>query len=198
MTMDDDEQSPRPVTTAPSRYRSDVADLSDPELVSRIGQGSYAALAEVYGRHGGPAHSLAARLHGTCADDIVQDIFLRLWQHPDLFDAERGSVRSFLMMQVRSRSVDLLRSSGSRRARETATWVEHTGPAAEDGALARLAGERSWSLLSRLDEGQRNAIALDAEVVRAQVLGCVACTEEQVVEVNTGPADPGQCIWCNP
>lgn len=129
-------------------------------MVTQIGRRSHAALAEVYNRHGGPTHSLAARLCRTDANDIVQDIFLRLWHQPGRFDANRGSLRSFLMMQIRSRSIDLLRSSGSRRARKTAAWVEHTGPSAEEGALARLAGERSWSLLSRLNGGQRSAIAL--------------------------------------
>ncbi len=38
----------------------------------------------------------------------------------------------------------------------------------------------------------------DAEVVRARVLGCVTCREESVEQMTTGPADPGQCSWCNP
>lgn len=158
--MDDGDPSLRAETTAPARHRGDVANLTDAELVEQIGRRSHAALAEVYNRHGGPTYSLAARLAAADADDIVQDIFLRLWHQPGHFDANRGSLRSFLTMQIRSRAIDLLCSSGSRRARETATWAEHACPSAEHEALDRLHDERSWSLLLRLNEGQRSAIAL--------------------------------------
>ncbi|MEO6628727.1 MAG: sigma-70 family RNA polymerase sigma factor [Aquihabitans sp.] len=158
--MSDDELHLRVEMTTTARDRADAVVLADPELVEALSRGSHVALAELYSRHGGSTHRLAARLCGTEADDVVQDVFLGLWRHPDRFDATRGSFRSFLLMQIRSRAVDGLRSSGSRRTRETAIWAEQTGPAAEDGALARLAGERCWSLLTPLNEGQRSAIAL--------------------------------------
>ncbi len=158
--MNDDDLSLRTETTAPAPHQGDVANLTDPELVTHISRQSHAALAEVYNRYGGPTHGLAAQLCGTDADDIVQDTFLLLWHRPDRFDASRGSLRSFLMKQIRCRAFDPLHGSGSRRASKTAIRAEHSGLGAEDGALARLAGERSWSLLSRLNKGQRSAIAL--------------------------------------
>lgn len=158
--MHDNEPSRRAEGFTPPRHRSDVATLTDPELVAQIMHGSHDAFAEVYNRHGRPAHSLATLLGGDDAEDIVQDIFLRLWHQPGHFDASRGPLRSFLMMQIRSRKIDLLRSGGSRRARETTTSVEQTCRSAEDGALARLANEQSWSLLLRLGERQRSAIGL--------------------------------------
>lgn len=158
--MNDGKPSLRTETTAIARHRADVADLTDQELVTRIRRRSHAAFAEVYSRHGGPTHSLAARLCETDADDIVQHVFLWLWRHPERFDPSRGSLRSFLMMQVRSRAIDELRANGSRRAREAACQAERASPTAEDTALAHLTGEQAWSRLSRLNRGQRNAIAL--------------------------------------
>src|SRR3546814_13209854 len=52
------------------------------------------------------------------AEEIVQEVFLRLWDHPDRYDAERGSLRSFLLATCHGRSVDLVRSESARRARE--------------------------------------------------------------------------------
>jgi RNA polymerase sigma-70 factor (ECF subfamily) len=52
------------------------------------------------------------------AEEIVQEVFLRLWNQPDKFDPERASLRSFLLAQCHGRSVDLLRSETSRRGRE--------------------------------------------------------------------------------
>jgi RNA polymerase sigma-70 factor (ECF subfamily) len=157
--MDDDKPSLRAETTAPGGDRGDVARLTDPELVELIARQSHAALAEVYNRHGGTSHSLAARLCEPHADDMVQHVFLRLWHQPHHFDVHRGSLRSFLMMQIRRRSTDLRCTSGSHQEGETGTGVERLAPA-DDVALAHLVGERCWLLLSRLDEGQRSAIAL--------------------------------------
>ncbi|CAN5239665.1 N/A [soil metagenome] len=45
-------------------------------------------------------------------------MFLRLWREPQAFDAHRGSLRSFLLVMARFRSIDLLRSNNARRGRE--------------------------------------------------------------------------------
>ena len=100
--------------------RHDVTNLSDSALVIAIGRYRDDALAEVYRRHAGAVFGLARRLLGatTAAEEITQEIFLRLWNAPERFDVERGTLRSFLLAQTHSRSVDLLRSDGARRLRE--------------------------------------------------------------------------------
>ena len=52
------------------------------------------------------------------AEEIVQEVFLRLWHAPDRFDAERGTMRAYLLAQAHGRSVDRLRADASRRRRE--------------------------------------------------------------------------------
>jgi len=78
------------------------------------------ALAEVYRRHGGAVFGLAKRVlqNATEAEDITQEVFLRLWNQPDRFDSARGSLRSFLLAQAHGRAVDAVRSLSSRRLRE--------------------------------------------------------------------------------
>ena len=98
----------------------DLADASDAQLVTQIGRFSEAALAEVYRRHGGPVYGLARKILNNAAeaDDVTQDVFVRLWHHPDRFDAARGSLRAYLLNDTHGRAVDLVRSSNARRARE--------------------------------------------------------------------------------
>jgi RNA polymerase sigma-70 factor (ECF subfamily) len=78
------------------------------------------ALAEVYRRNAGPVFGLARRVLGDAAiaEEAVQEVFLRLWHDPGRFDPERGSLRTFLLAQVHSRAVDMLRSDTARRQRE--------------------------------------------------------------------------------
>ncbi len=98
----------------------DFENSSDAQLVTAIARFSEVALAEVYRRHGGAVFGLAKRVMGnaTEAEDVTQEVFLRLWNQPDRFDAARGSLRSFLLAQSHGRAVDAIRSSNSRRQRE--------------------------------------------------------------------------------
>jgi RNA polymerase sigma-70 factor (ECF subfamily) len=95
-------------------------DTSDAALVVAIGRWHDDALAEVYRRHGGAVFGLARRVLGDPgrAEEIVQEVFVRLWNEPERFDPERGSLRSFLLAQTHGRAVDLLRSDTARRSRE--------------------------------------------------------------------------------
>ena len=96
-------------------------EVSDAQLVTSIARYSEVALAEAYHRHGGAVFGLAKRVlqNPTEAEDVTQEVFLRLWNQPDRFDPDRGSLRSFLLAQAHGRAVDAVRSSSSRRARES-------------------------------------------------------------------------------
>jgi RNA polymerase sigma-70 factor (ECF subfamily) len=97
-----------------------IDEVSDAQLVTSIARYSEVALAEAYRRHGGAVFGLAKRVlaNPTDAEDVTQEVFLRLWNQPDRFDPARGSLRSFLLAQAHGRAVDAVRSSSSRRARE--------------------------------------------------------------------------------
>src|SRR5271166_4480601 len=97
-----------------------IDELSDAQLVTAIARYSEVALAEAFRRHGGAVFGLAKRVLGnpTEAEDVTQEVFLRLWNQPDRFDPERGSLRSFLLAQAHGRAVDAVRSSSSRQRRE--------------------------------------------------------------------------------
>jgi RNA polymerase sigma-70 factor (ECF subfamily) len=99
---------------------SDLRHAGDTALVVAIGRWREDALAESYRRHGGAVYSLARRVLGddSRAEEVTQEVFLRLWQRPERFDPDRGSLRSFLLTAAHGRAVDQLRSEGSQRRRE--------------------------------------------------------------------------------
>ena len=97
--------------------RDDFAAVSDATLVVAIGRYRQDALAEAYRRHAGAVYGLARRLlfETSLAEEVVQEVFIRLWNNPDRFDSDRGTLRSYLLAQTHGRSVDLLRSESARR-----------------------------------------------------------------------------------
>jgi len=141
-----------------------LSEMSDGALAVAIGRFQQDALAEAYRRHAGAVFGLARRLltdHAR-AEEIVQEVFVRLWNEPDRFDPERGTMRSFLLANAHGRAVDLLRSEASRRRREEREAAE-TADAGYD--IARevwdlaLAGHVR-DAMETLQEGERSAIEL--------------------------------------
>ena len=99
---------------------SPYARTDDVGLVIAIARYNADAFAEAYRRHAGAVFGLAHRLlwERAQAEEMVQEIFLRLWEQPERFDQARGSLRSFLLMDAHARCVDRIRSDTRRKERE--------------------------------------------------------------------------------
>jgi RNA polymerase sigma-70 factor (ECF subfamily) len=134
-----------------------TSDLRDPQ-----------AFRSAFNDHHRAVYTAAYRILGdpVQAQDVVQDVFLRLWRRPGSFDASRGDLGTYLRLMGRSRALDLWRESQVRgRAAERLKVAggteeprveEHPAVLAErdqDSAELREA-------LGKLPEAQREAIVL--------------------------------------
>jgi RNA polymerase sigma-70 factor (ECF subfamily) len=65
--------------------------------------------------------SVALRMLGSraAAEDLVHDVFLEAWRASSSFDPRRGTLRTWLMVRLRSRALDRLRSVGLTRRVDT-------------------------------------------------------------------------------
>jgi RNA polymerase sigma-70 factor, ECF subfamily len=92
----------------------------DAELVRRLAAGERDALRAIYDGHAGAVLGLGRQVLGDPerAQEVAQTVFLRLWEKPEAYDADRGALRTYLLTMTHGRCLDLLRSDGARRRRE--------------------------------------------------------------------------------
>ncbi len=144
--------------------KTDWSQASDAALVVAICRWREDALAEAYRRHGGAVYALARRVvrESGLAEEVVQEVFVRLWTNPDRFDPDRGSLRSWLLAQAHGRSIDRLRSDSSRRLREErdAQRTAAAGYDVEREAWDLAVADRVKDVMADLPDGERRAIEL--------------------------------------
>ena len=111
------------------------------EQLVEIANGSHSALAQCYRAHGGRVFALARRILGDDrqAESVVEAVFLSLWDHPERFDAGRGSLAFQLLADGRNRSLELLRSGDGARRRPRRDPVPSDPLAPEERQVIELA-----------------------------------------------------------
>jgi RNA polymerase sigma-70 factor, ECF subfamily len=143
-----------------------LGGLTDVQLAEHLAAGEVHALELLYDRYGGLAYSVSIRVLGDPgkAEDVVQDVFLKLWTNADRFDPARGSLRTWLLTAVRNRSIDYLRGRGAheRFEKEIPEGVVAAGPGSDPWREVSLAMEREVvrQAVESLPSEQKQAVEL--------------------------------------
>jgi RNA polymerase sigma-70 factor (ECF subfamily) len=89
-------------------------DVSDAELLARVGQRDQAAFEVLYQRYVRPVFGLALRRLGDRghAEDAVQEAFAAVWRSASTYRPERGAAGGWLYTVARNAIVDRLRRGG--------------------------------------------------------------------------------------
>jgi RNA polymerase sigma-70 factor (ECF subfamily) len=137
-------------------------------MTSKIDLRDPAGFEQAYDDHSRGVYAAAFRVlgNGAQAEDVVQDVFLKLWRRPHAFDVSRGELGSYLRMMARSRALDLWREAqAAGRATDRMKlvvadeeWRVDERPAAM--AERREEGEIVRAALGRLPLRQREALVL--------------------------------------
>jgi RNA polymerase sigma-70 factor (ECF subfamily) len=89
-------------------------------LAARLAAGDDRALAEAFDEFGPAVHAVARQIlrDPAAAQDVVQEVFVDLWCHPQRYDETLGTLRTYLTLVARHRAQDVVRSELRRSARE--------------------------------------------------------------------------------
>jgi RNA polymerase sigma-70 factor (ECF subfamily) len=112
-----------------------LVDRADADLWAALGRGEMGALAAIYDRYASLVYGIAlkATQNTQDAEDLTQTIFLRLTDSG--YDPRRGSLKTFLAILTRSRSMDLVRS---RQRRERHLQAVHWPAATTDPPMEAI------------------------------------------------------------
>jgi RNA polymerase sigma-70 factor (ECF subfamily) len=152
--------------------------VADEDLVRRLVEGDQDALPCLHKRYGRFLTRLAARqLDVASAEEIVQDVFVAIWQRAHSFDPRRGSFRAWVFQIIRHRIINELRRRRSRPRLEsdpegvTVAALVDAAPAVLEQVASRERHAAVRGALQVLPESQREAVALAflADLTHAEV-----------------------------
>lgn len=154
--------------------------------------GAEAALEHIYRHHGGAVLSFVARCTGddSVAEQVVVEVFVHLWRHPQSFDTSAGSIRSHLLNDAHWRCMGLVGLEQSQptqivHEQPADNWddADHRGP---DGTADTARGpDGGWDRLS-LDERVAIGLVRLGEMTSTEVAEFLDVDEDTVHSWLTG------------
>jgi len=129
--------------------------LEDEELMQRLFYRDLQAFRALYSRYGNLVYSASLRIvrDAQIAEDMAQEIFLRIWRKPESYEPRRGRFVTWLTSVTRNRAVDEVRRRARRSRHELPPADEERDlpdPAGNDPALAAEAADQRRRILAAL------------------------------------------------
>lgn len=142
----------------------ETARADDAALAAAIADGHHASLRTAYDLYASRVMGVAMGIlkNKELAEDVTQEVFVRLWNNPHRFNAGRGSLKAYLQVDARGRSIDLIRSLRAAAQRDQADYYKSSNQAVgtEDMAMTSLTSATVREAILGLPEDQRAPIAL--------------------------------------
>jgi RNA polymerase sigma-70 factor, ECF subfamily len=154
--------------TEPAQPVGDDQGREQARLLAAMARGDKNALAVLYDSLARPLYSLAVRIVNDAAEaqDVVQDVFLQIWQKAGTYDTSRGSVFGWAATLTRNRAIDRVRMRKRRGEllAESAPDLQPAPPGGDQDSAASLwLQEKAGAVraaLTQLAPEQRTAIEL--------------------------------------
>jgi RNA polymerase sigma-70 factor (ECF subfamily) len=137
-------------------------------LLRRVAQGDQQGFAELYDRFSGVLFSTALRVlnNQEAAEDVLQDVFLQIWEKAPLYDPSRGKPMTWAVTMTRNKAIDRLRSTVRRHRlqddvqREAETFEQFDDRSSFEAAASGDTSKLVREAIQKLSKDQREAIEL--------------------------------------
>jgi RNA polymerase sigma-70 factor (ECF subfamily) len=142
--------------------------FDDEMLIRLVVRAQADALHELYDRYSRLVFSLAFNMIGdrATAEEITLDVFTKVWEKAETYQAEQAKVSTWLIRITRHHSIDVLRRQGARLEERQLDWAE-VSPAIqldtnnpEEAIELSMRQEQVRRALAQLPIDQKQALAL--------------------------------------
>jgi RNA polymerase sigma-70 factor, ECF subfamily len=138
------------------------------ELLRRVGAGDLRGFEELYRRFGGMLFATIIRIlnQQEAAEDVLQEVFLQIWEKAPLYDPARGKPLTWVVTLARNKAIDRLRSTQrshrlhSEVEREAQGFDSSEEKSSADVLEAVEKGKLVRAAMAKLSKDQREAISL--------------------------------------
>ncbi|MDB6117185.1 MAG: sigma70-ECF: polymerase sigma factor, sigma-70 family [Verrucomicrobiaceae bacterium] len=145
--------------------------LQDEAILSQIANtGSSRALEDLYKRHHRMLRSVALRIvhDEAAADDVLQDVFIQIWNQANTYSPEKGQVLGWLIILTRRRALDRVRQRSAYQRATDRFEMEHErrflesedNCTVETDVCSNDLRSLMVSLMSHLPEAQQEVVKL--------------------------------------
>lgn len=106
-------------------------------LVDQIRAGNRQALAELYDAYAGMVYGVVLKMirNEELAQEIVQDVFLKVWKNIDSYDPSRARISTWMINIARNRTIDEIRSKNYRNHQENQSIDDSVYEGATGGSV---------------------------------------------------------------
>src|SRR6478609_2581902 len=138
------------------------------QLLQRTGQGDRRAFSDLYDRFSGVLFATAIRIlnNQEAAEDVLQDVFVQIWEKAPLYDSARGKPLTWAVTLTRNKAIDRLRSLQRRHRlqedveRESLSLEQFDDRSSLDAVDSVEKGQMVREAITKLSKDQRVAIEM--------------------------------------
>jgi RNA polymerase sigma-70 factor (ECF subfamily) len=146
----------------------DYSVLDDNTLIRLIAHAKTEALSALYDRYSRLVFSVALAVVSdrALAEEVTQDVFLRVWENAKIYKEDQAKVRTWLTRITRNRAIDVLRLQSARPEQHTADWAElnpqamYSNDTPQKAVELTLQKERVRAAIAQLPEEQKDVLKL--------------------------------------
>jgi RNA polymerase sigma-70 factor (ECF subfamily) len=142
--------------------RQQKATIEESQIVKLLQDRDKQAIALLYDRYAGALYGIISNLIAdeATAQETLQDVFVRIWNNSDKYDAGKGRLFTWMVQLTRHIAIDTLRSSQFKKNSKTESLPNSVSNNAAHSEELRIGDPALRRVVNQLDETNRRVIEL--------------------------------------